>query len=315
MRIITLPPKIKWVYALKTLGIVAVVLGHITSPFSVFIFSWHMPLFFAMSGFFVKFDVSLKEFIVRDFKRLMVPYFLFAMIALGAETFKRIALQRESLDYFKELQGIFIWMDMSSLLHTYAFVLWFLPALFFARVILVFIDHYIRNIGMQFLITSILFASSFYINLPFGFDNAMNALFFVFVGSVFFRFYQESKILYSLPFLLIGLYFAFGVPLLDIASKNYENVFINICWALAIIGSFILMLKYFNYQNKILTLWGGNTMLLFIVHPYTNNIAHLIVEKVYFGDWYLKLFISLILLHIVLLIKLRFENRGIFYYV
>jgi len=315
VRTITLPPKIKWVYTLKALGIVAVVLGHITSPLSVFIFSWHMPLFFTIAGFFVKFDASLKEFIVKDFKRLMVPYFIFAMIALGAETFKRIALQRESLDYFKELQGIFIWMDMQSLLHTYAFVLWFLPALFFARITLVFINHYIRNISMQFIIISVLFASSFYINLPFGLDNAMNALFFVFIGSVFFRFYQESTILYSLPLLLLGMYFVFGVPLLDMASKSYGSVFITICWALAIMGSFILMLKYFNYQNKILTLWGGNTMLLFIVHPYTNNIAHLIVEKVYFGDWYLKLFISLILLHIILLLKLRFEHRGIFYYV
>jgi fucose 4-O-acetylase-like acetyltransferase len=35
-----------WLNRLKTLGILAVILGHITSPFNTFIFSWHMPLFF-----------------------------------------------------------------------------------------------------------------------------------------------------------------------------------------------------------------------------------------------------------------------------
>lgn len=60
---------------------------------------------------------------------------------------------------------------------------------------------------------------------------------------------------------------------------------------------------------------GGNTMLLFIVHPYTNNIAHIVVEKIYFGDWYLKFIISIVLLQIILFIKQKFENRGVFKYV
>lgn len=307
--------KINWIDNLKAFGILAVILGHMDSPFGQFIFSWHMPLFFIIAGFFIKFGLSLKDFVVKDFKRLMIPYFLFSVIALVTETLKRIVLHRELLDYLKELQGVFLWMDMTSLINTYAFVLWFLPALFFARVTLVFIDRYIHNIFIQLLTVSILFTSSFYINLPFGFDNAMNALLFVFIGSIFFRFYQDSKILYILPFVLIGLYFTFGIPVLDMASKSYGSVLINIFWSLSIVGIFILVLKHLDYQSKILTLWGGNTMLLFIVHPYTNNIAHIIVERIHFGDWYLKFFVSLALLQIILFIKLRFENRGIFQYV
>lgn len=56
-------------------------------------------------------------------------------------------------------------------------------------------------------------------------------------------------------------------------------------------------------------------MLLFILHPYTNNISHIVVEKLHFGDWYLKFLISLLLLQIILLVKIRFEKRGIFKYV
>lgn len=36
---------------LKAVSIIAVVLGHIASPFGQFIFAWHMPAFFFVSKF------------------------------------------------------------------------------------------------------------------------------------------------------------------------------------------------------------------------------------------------------------------------
>lgn len=307
--------KLIWVDNLKAIGILAVVLGHIASPLSAFIYSWHMPLFFMIAGFFIKFDLRIKEFIIKDFKRLMVPYFIFVIIGLVVETLKRVALHRESLDYLHELQGIFLWMDEQSLMNTYAFVLWFLPALFFARVILVVIGKLVKDIFLQFLTVSILFGFSFLVQLPLGIDHSLNAILFLFLGSVFFRFYQDSKIMYLLPIVLVGLYITYGLPSLDMATKSYQNPVLNIVFAFSIVYTFILLLKKINYTSRLLTIWGGNTMLLFIIHPYTNNIAHIVVERLHFGDWYLKFFISLVLLHGILFIKQKFENRGIFKYV
>ncbi|WP_331774331.1 acyltransferase family protein [Sulfurospirillum sp. 1612] len=307
--------KINWIDNIKALGILAVILGHIASPFGSFIFSWHMPLFFMLAGFFVRFDLSLKELIIKDFKRLMIPYFIFVIVGLIMETLKRIALHREALDYVNEFKAAFIWMDMTSLLHTYAFVLWFLPALFFARVILVILNKYIQNILLQLVFVFTVFISSFYIDLPFGIDNAMNALIFVFIGNIFFRFHQDNKIVYVLPFLLISSYFLFGIPTLDMSTKSYGPIILNIAWAVAMVGTLVIIFKKLNIKSQILTLWGGNTMLLFIIHPYTNNIAHIVVEKLHFGDWYLKLFISLALLQCLLFIKLKFAHRGILKYV
>ena len=103
---------ILWINNLKIFGILAVILGHIASPLGSFIYSWHMPLFFILSGFFIKFNLPIKEFFLKDFQRLMVPYFLFALVGLVMEALKRIALHRDSLDYLHEIKGIFIWMDM-----------------------------------------------------------------------------------------------------------------------------------------------------------------------------------------------------------
>jgi fucose 4-O-acetylase-like acetyltransferase len=38
----------------KAIGIMAVVIGHSNSPIDNFIYLWHMPLFFFISGYFYK---------------------------------------------------------------------------------------------------------------------------------------------------------------------------------------------------------------------------------------------------------------------
>ena len=307
--------RIIWIDNLRVIGILAVILGHISSPLGNFIYSWHMPLFFLLAGFFLKHELSTKEFIVKDFTRLIIPYFIFAILALIIETIKRAALNREGLDYLYELQGIFIWMDYPALMNTYGFVLWFLPSLFFSRLIIFFLNKYISSLLVQSTIVLILFIFSLRINIILGIDNALNAVLFVFIGSIFYKFYQNNKILYLLPFILLGLIIFFGIPSLDMASKSYENILINIIYAISIIYILIIILKKINYANDLLSFWARNTMLLFIIHPYTNNISNIIVNKLYFGDWYLNLLVSLVLLQAILYIKGKFTNKGIFKYV
>ena len=309
--------KIQWIDALKTLGIIAVILGHIASPLSHFIFSWHMPLFFIIAGFFIKTNISFKGFVVKDFQRLMIPYFIFAFIGLGADFLKRLALHRDQLNYLDEIKGILLGMDMNSLNHHYGFVLWFLPALFFSRATLALIQKVSPNLFYNFLMVLILFSVSFYVELPFAIDNTFNALFWVFIGFIFFQFYQENKFLYILPLIGLGVLVVFGIPTLDMATKNYSNIFVNILWSVSIIYMLIAVLKKVEYSkniSKIVTVWGGNTMLLFIAHSYSNNIASILADKMH-GDWYIKLILSLILLQVLLFIKLKFDGRGLFKYV
>lgn len=44
--------KVEWVSFSKGIGIFLVVLGHIATPLTPFIYSWHIPLFIFTSGFF-----------------------------------------------------------------------------------------------------------------------------------------------------------------------------------------------------------------------------------------------------------------------
>ncbi len=57
-------------------------------------------------------------------------------------------------------------------------------------------------------------------------------------------------------------------------------------------------------------------MLLFILHPYTNNIAHIVVQKALQSDyWLFKFIISIVLLSLVIFIKEKNKNWLVFKYV
>ena len=304
--------KIEWVVTLKVIGITAVILGHIASPLGAFIFSWHMPLFFFMAGFFLKTNLEPYQFMVKEFQRLMIPYFIFALLALLIETIKRMLLNREQLDSVVAMKGVFFWMDMEALINSYAFVLWFLPALFVARFCTYVIIKYVGSSIIQLFVVAGLFLTSFHFQLPFAMDNGLNALIFVYLGGFL---YKAEYDIWPFALLLIGIYFFYGFPTLDMSQKQYANILLNIIWAGACSYILIKLSKQFNKTPSLVVLWGSNTMLLFILHPYTNNVASVFVDKLGYGEWYLKLALSLTMLQCVLLVKNKFHTWMIFKYV
>jgi acyltransferase len=77
--------RLPWIDALKGFGIILVVFAHYILPVALdtYIFSFHMPLFFFISGFllnFVKYAESATDFIKGRFRSLIVPYFSFALL-------------------------------------------------------------------------------------------------------------------------------------------------------------------------------------------------------------------------------------------
>lgn len=249
--------RVEWVDTLKFIGILSVILGHINFPLNGFIYTWHMPLFFMVSGFFIKFKTHFKDFVVKNFKRLMIPYFIFSIVGLFIEMLKRYLLHREALDYTHEIKGIFIDMDFAGLCNTYAFVLWFLPALFFSRVFLYLTKNKIPSLLLQSLVVVFLFMASFYIDLPFGIDNAFNSLIFVYVGNIIFE-KGLPNILVLLSFVVLVAIYLLGFNLnLDMASKVYSNKFLNVIWAVSFVYVLIFCIKNIRLNSKFIKIWGG----------------------------------------------------------
>ena len=74
-----------WIDVLRALGIILVVLGHVSQEPNtvIFIYAFHMPLFFLLSGFlFNRHRYDLRTFIIRRSQKLLLPYAFFYLLTL-----------------------------------------------------------------------------------------------------------------------------------------------------------------------------------------------------------------------------------------
>ena len=65
----------------KTIAISLVVFGHILMPFSKWIFGFHMPFFFMLSGFLQK-KRTVRDEAVNSAKSLLLPYVIYNFLLL-----------------------------------------------------------------------------------------------------------------------------------------------------------------------------------------------------------------------------------------
>ena len=68
---------------MKGIAILAMVIGHCQIPdlLGKFIFVWHMPLFFLVSGYFYK-PKEEKEYIRKNTRQLVLPYIVTSLVLI-----------------------------------------------------------------------------------------------------------------------------------------------------------------------------------------------------------------------------------------
>lgn len=79
----TLESRADWIDVLKGIGIILVVIGHVnTKGFLVqWLYTFHMPLFFALSGYILyKFgkNIPFQKFLLKRTKSILWPFILFS---------------------------------------------------------------------------------------------------------------------------------------------------------------------------------------------------------------------------------------------
>lgn len=136
--------RIFWVDLLKALGILLVIMGHVLknpySPISHFIYAFHMPLFFALSGIFYNYDKcqSLSGLIKKRWQSLLKPYLFFYIVtflywALIERTL-RAASGGVEADWYLPLLGL-LWQGMDWNLFAHNNPFWFIPCLMTVTII------------------------------------------------------------------------------------------------------------------------------------------------------------------------------------
>jgi len=230
--------RVEYIDIARGIGILLVVMGHndfsLISPFAYqVIYSFHMPLFFFLSGYFLDASIPFFEFLKKRFHSILKPYFFtIFLIYFMSVSFEKMRFSTALQRITKSLYGSGYYLDWVQL--------WFLPHLFvvslyaflFLAVLGWMNNRYIRwGVLILTLALSSLFLKSFY---PFPF-------------AIFGKQYE----LYGLPFsldlvLLSGFFFILGSEIRKtIPEKVFKNLFV-----LLGTGAGLFLLNYF-FKDRI----------------------------------------------------------------
>jgi len=292
----------------KGITIILVVIGHSSLPHVVskWIWSFHVPLFFMVSGMLFskeKYPTFLK-FTSNRLKLLAIPFILFSIIVLYIYS---LIDKNISLNSFLNVgwQGI---------------ALWFIPVLFLTELLYYSICKFKPILILFILIILTIVGYYLYIqNVHFGWqiEVVFSAILFYGIGNILqlkiislFN-YMSIIHLYSLLILLLFLSFLFSKinePRLDLCANSLGNglpTFIN-----AFIGIFFIfafsriidrnMQKMSNKLKKILLFLGYNTFVILAFSQITMIVIINIFNR-YFG---ISGILSSILRHIIMWIIL-----------
>ncbi|WP_219642083.1 acyltransferase family protein [Cohnella sp. CFH 77786] len=288
--------RIDWLDAAKGIGIILVVAGHTGSTSSTvtnYIFSFHMPLFFFLSGYlFTAGKYGFGSYVRKKAKSLLIPYFVFAFAtyAYWAVIGRKFGNDAElDIPLLKPLAGI---LYSNGVDHWLVFdtPLWFLTCLFLVEIGFYLLSKRVRRQGVLFLalvaLSVIGYLDSLYLpfRFPWGFDVALTAMLFYGCGylaksnALRFRRWQAPR--YCLPlaaaFLIIG-YIAGGANgRVDMNLHQYGNYFYFYIAAFAGLAGWLLVSRTLASLRPLRFL-GENTLLIMAVHLILLSFAKAVV--------------------------------------
>jgi fucose 4-O-acetylase-like acetyltransferase len=220
--------RVAWIDILKFLGIYCIYLGHFTEaggPFYLFVFTFHVQLFFFVGGFYVSRPVSAPNsfiflrreiaFIKEKAKQLLIPYYCCSLITIGL-----LMVQNYAVWGMKELPG-FLWeMLLGRREHLIAFPLWFFTCFFVVSILYRWLLLLLRSpwvvlipaLALNLWNTEVLsFLHIEPLSLPFNLDSAWYYLVYFCAGNCLYpilRRIWEARKKFFVPILLTGILLA-----------------------------------------------------------------------------------------------------------
>lgn len=280
----------------KGIGILLVIIAHISyvsEPVRQYISTFHMPLFFVISGILLGYKQeetnSLRSLVVRKFKGLMLPYFICSACVLLIESGR--ILWKDANTWENILRQGF-----QSLCLQGVSVLWFLPALFVAELVFICLRKKSSHLGTVILLVvlcGIAYCGSEFAQGYFAEESNLKAQLCYDVVSMIFRnlfcvgfvgigyylarllFGEKSLGMVEIPLAIILLILTGGVLRLngavDLRGMNLGNIVLF--WAGGTAGSagVILLCRALEklpikFLQRFLIFMGCNSLLIMVTH-------------------------------------------------
>ena len=277
------PERIHWIDMAKAIAIILVVIGH-TVKFGTlprnFIFSFHMPLFFILSGYTMHLAAN-KTDLVKHLKKnvihLLGPALAIAVISVFARWIMG-EFSWESLWQLTKTMGKAYWWasGVNVRSHPGAGAVWFLFSLFWAKTIMDAVSVLFpgKKVGYIFAFIGIggILLGTKGKWLPQNLDVTMTAILFLYLGIVWKEwktYVQKYETILFLVAIGIWLYcLSFGLYI-EMATRHYPYYATTIVEALSGTFAVCCLCKAIEANRKIryvLSFIGMHTLLLFSVH-------------------------------------------------
>ena len=297
--------RIEWVDIAKAFAIILMVVGHECPQRSIttFIFSFHMPLFFIMSGYTAGKDNTWSKFIKKSKKSFVMTWLLAALmiIILG---FEIMFFQKKEISdiLLLDLKGIFWGSNYGINNLNNVGVMWFLIVFFWAKLLYNFLEVIIPNEYNGFLL-GILSYFAFVVSskmwLPQAFDIVPIAAWFMWIGAYLKSIQPKLKFNSPQASLMIAIIFIYWIVMMqnyiyiDMSVRHYPFFIFSFLEAVAGTISVSFLSSCFSRisQFKILKIIGKHTLAVLCIH-------HLDLYWLWWGayipKWYFAVFLRLI---------------------
>lgn len=282
--------RIYWIDALRAIAIILVVVGHtpgIQAYVSVvkYIYSFHIPLFFFISG--LLFSSKMVEqgfalFLHKQTRALLIPYFTWGLLTyIPWFLITRHFGAYPELNPLKPLFGMLYGTGSGTwLIHNGA--LWFLPCLFVTRIIffgtMKFAPRSCLPIALMFVtVLGFLCVRLLPFPLPWGLDIALIATGFFGAGFmlknrlVSFKNYRATYLVWILSGLAVAqIILVFSNARISFAERAFGDAFLFLSEAFLGIAFWVVIAKVLPVSS-IISLIGESTMMIFILHTFVFN--------------------------------------------
>ena len=264
-------PRIEWIDIAKGIGIFLVVYGHVLYNWNwlaMSINSYHMPFFFFLSGLFaIKKDVRFKDYLYKQFKTLLLPFFAFVVIDYVIQL--ALMLYTKSIGITDYIANIFL--SLSGIkLTVFNGPIWFLFCLFIVKTIYYFIKKS-NVLKISFALACLLFVLLVYFKVI---NNK---------GFIVHCLYLES--ISGLLFFILGSYFR---PLIGKTEKLIKDHKIISVAALLFLVFAIVKLAKLNGHVDISNFFFGNHIALFFIDSFIGTAVIIIISVLISNIKYLK---------------------------
>ena len=271
--------RIAYIDVAKALAMILMIVGHSLAPSYLLnaIYSFHMPLFFFVSGYFYK-KRGYVELIKHNIKRLIIPYLITCGVLVSINVLKAMM----GKGWGGVAQSVFATVyccgktvDYGLLTIPSCGAIWFLPALLCAMVFLNFALNVRRPLATIAIISLISWASARYFLLPFGIQAGGFASLFLYAGyaernKVNLLSVMGEKKYVPIVFSLIWLpCFLFG-GLFEMVVVSAPMLPLNVAGAFCGTYIFLYFCKWLDslkliFENKLVA-FGQSTMIVLCVH-------------------------------------------------